>query len=98
MYAVMNKEGRKILIVGGAGASASKIAERLNIAPADIHTVSKGEFDEIISNETLFCRNTIKEIIHEIKPIERLEMPFIEPTKKPHQDRNVRRHSRKSRW
>ena len=98
MYAVINKEGRKILIVGGAGASASKIAERLNITPADIHTVSKDEFDEIISNEALFGRNTIKEIIHEIKSIERFEMPFIEPTKKPHHDRNVRRHSRKSRW
>lgn len=96
MYATTELKGKKVLIVCGAQGKEelTRVLKAMEINKEDIKFVTKQEMDEI-------AQTTIDKIKIEIQTLELtklMEMPFIEPIKKPHFDRNIRRHSRKSRW
>ena len=98
MYVLNELKGKKLLIVGGAPGKEElrRILGALELTEKDVQFVTHEEMKAMN-----FGRNDIaklSDIVHEIKALPKLEMPFIEPTRKPHHDRNVRRHSRKSRW
>lgn len=98
MYVLNELKGKKLLIVGGAPGKEElrRILGALELTEKDIQFATAAEMQAMN-----FGRNDIaklSDIVHEIKPMPRFEEPFIEPVKKPHHDRNVRRHSRKSRW
>lgn len=97
MYVLNEHEGKKILIVGGRPgkeelngllASLQLTAENVRFVTPDEMKAMTGEIDIA----------KLSDIVLEIKAMPKIEMPFVAPIKKPHHDRNVRRHSRKSQW
>ena len=96
MYALTELKGKTVLICGGEPGKEElrRILGALEMNSEDVVFVTPDEMKAM----GMQAMAKLSDVIHEIKPLPKFEMPFIAPTKKPHQDRNVRRHSRKSRW
>ena len=97
MYVLNELKGKKLLIVGGSPDKEElrRILGALELTEEDVKFVTQAEMQAMEMSRDIA---KLSDIVHEIKAIPKLEMPFIEPKRKPHHDRNVRRHYRKSRW
>ncbi|PKQ69369.1 hypothetical protein BZG01_00075 [Labilibaculum manganireducens] len=89
----------RVAVIGSdcIGVGKSSLTEAL-LKKLDV--VGKVELVEINENNTLSTGHTMNELRVDEMILTRkvVDLPFSPPEKKPHHDKNVRRHARKSQW